>query len=96
MEKHLSLILNNQEDKGKTLKTSCTIKMDTEVVSTNEFFAVSYDPIAGTHRSFQNCDAITLGIAYRLAAFAFKTSYDELSVADKKQVDEFFKQGEPV
>lgn len=83
----MELVTNGQDGK---FRPRVKVQMDLEMSTSNEFFLVTYDPTTGAHKSYHNCDAVTMGMAVRIAAIKFKEMYDNLTPAQRKEVDSIF------
>lgn len=72
----------------EVFKPSCTVKLDNEVTTLNDFVAVGYDEKTQETYLLQNADAVTLGQALQLISLKFNEAMSNLSDEDKKAVQE--------
>jgi hypothetical protein len=86
MTNHSGLKLHVNEALPKSLKTSCTIKMNNEVNKFNDFVTVGHNQVTGETTMHTNADAVTLGQALRMISNAFETTMDNLSKEQQAEV----------
>lgn len=75
----------NTENTQEHVPYECTVKMDSEVVTTNDFVCV-FCKKNGDVSICYNTDALTLGMAFRMVGTAFLRAMSTLSPEEQKQI----------
>jgi len=76
-------------NKQLNAKPKCTVRIDDKVKSFNDFVTIG---IEGEKISIMhNADAITLGIAVQVVKEHFMNCYKDLTLEQKKVVDDYFR-----